>query len=136
MYLTYAEYQTMGGTLDETAFNNFEFEASCLVDWYTFNRLKNETEYPETLKRCVFKLIEMVQAKNTSLSLGNDGSGGVSAIASQSNDGVSISYNVMSASRLFDNAKSEVKSIIQQYLSGVVNSLGHKLLYRGVYPDE
>lgn len=136
MYLTYAEYQTMGGTLDETAFNNFEFEASCLVDWYTFNRLKNETEYPETLKRCVFKLIEMVQAKNTSLSLGDDGSGNATAIASQSNDGVSISYNVMSASRLFDNAKSEVKSIIQQYLSGVVNSLGHKLLYRGVYPDE
>lgn len=136
MYLTYVEYQSMGGTLDETAFNNFEFEARSVIDWYTFNRLKKETEYPEEVKRCIFKLIEMVQAKNTSLSLGDDGSGSTTAIASQSNDGVSISYNVMSASRLFDNAKSEMKATIQQYLNGVVNSLGHRLLYRGVYPDE
>ena len=41
MYLAYEDYQNMGGTLDETAFNDFEFEAETIVDWYTFNRLHN-----------------------------------------------------------------------------------------------
>ena len=27
MYLTFSEYENMGGTLDETAFNDFEYEA-------------------------------------------------------------------------------------------------------------
>ena len=135
MYLTYAEYQSMGGTLSETEFENFEFEARSLIDWYTFNRLNNETEYPEAVKRCVFKLIQLVQAKGTSLPLGN-ASTGTATIASQSNDGVSIRYNVMSASQLFDSVKRETGEVIQRCLNGVVNSLGHRLLYRGVYADE
>lgn len=135
MYLTYAEYQSMGGTLSETEFENFEFEARSLIDWYTFNRLSNETEYPEAVKRCAFKLIQLVQAKGTSLPLENTATG-TATIASQSNDGVSTRYNVMSASQLFDSVKRETGEVIQRYLNGVVNSLGHRLLYRGVYADE
>ena len=40
MYLTYADYQNMGGTLDETAFNDFEYEAETIVNWY-----KTESRY-------------------------------------------------------------------------------------------
>jgi hypothetical protein len=32
MYLTYSEYQDMGGTLDEVTFNDLEFEAEALVN--------------------------------------------------------------------------------------------------------
>lgn len=63
MYLTYAEYTNMGGTLDETAFNDFEFEAESIVDWYTFNRLHNMTTYPEKLKRCMYSLIKVTALK-------------------------------------------------------------------------
>ena len=157
MYLTYAEYQAMGGTLDETAFNDFEFEAECIINWYTFNRLKNETELPVEVKRCMNALIKLAKLKADSMVLGSqteqttedDGQGNVttitkttlSAIASQSNDGVSISYNMVNASQLFEGLKpfvkgGEIDSTVRLYLQGVINSLGQKVLYRGLYENE
>ena len=141
MYITYSEYEEYGGTLTETAFNDCELQAEMLIDWYTFNRLQNEKEYPEKLKKCMYVLIKYV-----ALQSGLDGTGGVDAsgnvsvsggsIASQSNDGVSTSYNVLSAQELIDNAKSKIEDIIKMGLQGVVNSLGRKVLYRGLYPGE
>lgn len=149
MYLTYAEYQNMGGTLDETTFNDFEFEAETIVNWYTFNRLKNDTEYPTELTRCMYKLIELVKLEADAMMLGkqtNQSSEGNTVsqgiyISSQSNDGVSISYNSINASELFNKLSSTekgnvIETTIKRYLNGVVNSLGRKLLYRGLYPNE
>lgn len=139
MYLLYSEYQNMGGTLDETLFNEFEFEAETQVDWYTFNRLRNEEEYPERLKRCMYALISLIYRVQQASMLGDDGSGDSNinaAVASQSNDGVSISYNVMSAHDVVESSKTEIESIIQRYLQGVMNSLGRAVLYRGLYPGE
>lgn len=139
MYLTYEEYVNMGGTLTETAFNEFEFEAECIIDWYTFDRLKKDTEYPEAVKRCVYKIIKIALSKDSSFTLGDDMSGNSTkqgAVVSQSNDGVSISYNAMSATDLFSKADDEIKLAITVYLANVTNSLGHKVLYRGIYPNE
>lgn len=137
MYLTYNEYLNMGGTLDETAFSNYVMDAEMLIDWYTFNRLQSETSIPLRVKQCVFKLISLAEMKAKSFVLGRDATGeGAASVASQSNDGVSISYNTISASQAFDLAKSESEQLIKQYLNGVVNSAGRKLLYRGVYPNE
>lgn len=148
MYLTYDEYQEYGGTLDETTFNDFEFEAESIINWYTFNRLKGETYYPEAVKRCIYRLIYMAKLKADAMQLGmlvsttgETSNNSSPAIQSQSNDGVSISYNVLSASELFNvlaakTKGSEVDQIIQRYLQGIKNSLGRKLLYRGFYPGE
>ena len=137
MYLTYEEYKDMGGTLNETAFNNVEFEARALIDWYTFNRLQNDIIYPEAVKRCVFNLVNIAGKKQQAFSLGQDNEGNItSAISSQSNDGVSISYNTMNASEAFKVSKNEMITVINQYLQGVTNELGRKLLYRGLYPGE
>lgn len=140
MYLTFTEYQNMGGTLNETAFNDFEFEAESIVDWYTFNRLQNDTNYPEKLKQCMYKLIKMAQERQAAMSAGPSESGesteGGATITSRSNDGVSVSYNIISASDLFDKLKNEMASTVQMYLNGVVNELGRKVLYRGFYPGE
>lgn len=148
MYLTYDEYQEYGGTLDETTFNDFEFEAESIINWYTFDRLKNETDYPEAVKRCIYRLIYMAKLKADAMQLGmlvsttgETSNNSSPAIQSQSNDGVSISYNVLSASELFNvlaakTKGSEVDQIIQRYLQGIKNSLGRKLLYRGFYPGE
>ena len=138
MYLTYEEYEIMGGTLDEATFNDYCFEAEAKVNWYTFNRLKNDTIFPEEVKRCVYRLIGLLQdmAKATADGADTDGSGLVAGIASQSNDGVSVSYNTLSAKDMFDNAQAQVEATIKQYLSYVTNELGKKLLYRGMYPDE
>lgn len=137
MYLTYEEYLNMGGTLDEAAFDNYLIDAEMLIDWYTFNRLENETVIPEKVKKCVYKLISLADMKSKAFVLGREVNGeGNASVSSQSNDGVSISYNTISASQAFDLLKSESENIIKQYLNGVVNSLGRKLLYRGIYPDE
>jgi hypothetical protein len=138
MYLTYSEYQDMGGTLDETTFNNMEFEARSYVDYVTFNRLQNEEELPQAVKQCMYYLITLVTDKLNALT-GTDISGtssGGAVISSQSNDGVSVSYNVMAAKDILDSNTKEINNTINRYLQGVVNSLGQKVLYRGLYPGE
>lgn len=138
MYLTYAEYQNMGGTLDETTFNDYEFEARTQIDWYTFNRLQNDTQYPEAVKRCDYALIRLLQDKHQAMLVGQTSADGTvtAGIASQSNDGVSVSFNTLSARDLVDMSKSAIEDTVKRYLQGVVNSLGRKVLYRGVYPNE
>jgi hypothetical protein len=138
MYLTYEQYQSYGGTLDKTTFENYEFEARSLVDWYTFNRLKNQTSYSEGVTRCMYKLIDLAYTKSQALSVGQDvNTGNVNAaIASQSNDGFSTTFNVLSASQAFDLVKNEIQSVIHRSLTHEVNELGQNLLYRGLYPNE
>ena len=142
MYIKYDEYKSYGGTLDETTFNDFSFEASCIINYWTFNRLLNERDVQENVKRCMYKLISIAKQHADSLAIGepsssSDGSTGTSAaIASQSNDGVSVSYNVQSASQIFESSKLEMEDIVRRYLAGVKNSLGQFVLYRGLYPNE
>jgi hypothetical protein len=136
MYLTYEEYQNMGGTLDETTFNDLEFEAEALVNWYTFNRLKKDTTFPEELKRLMKYLINNAQANPIS-SVTNDAAGvSTSVVSSQSNDGVSVSYNVLSAKDTMEALKASSAEAVQRYLQGVMNEAGQLLLYRGIYPNE
>ena len=140
MYLTYEQYQQYGGTLDETTFSDYEFEAQTQVDWYTFNRLQNEETYPEALTRLMYRLIQILEVKAQAIGIASTDSdeenAGNGVVVSQSNDGVSTTYNVMSASELARNSKKDIGNAIQMYLQGVTNSLGRKVLYRGLYPGE
>ena len=138
MYLTYVEYQEMGGTLDETAFNQLEFEARAKIDWWTFNRLQNEVEYTEAVKRCMFALIRLIKDKQDSMVTNAQAGDGTkqAGITHQSNDGVSTSYNVISARSAVEMIKQDIQATIKMYLQGVRNSLGQKVLYRGIYPNE
>jgi len=138
MYLLYSEYQDMGGTLDETTFNDISFEAEARINWYTFNRLENETEIPEKVKKCMFYLIRLINDQRNTTGVGTEsGTSGVGAtVASQSNDGVSISYNVLSASDASKLIEDSLKQAVRMYLQGAKNSLGQNLLYRGLYKGE
>lgn len=146
MYLTYEQYKEYGGALDESAFNMYEFEAASRIDYYTFNRLKKDAgfdeqseEVKEAVYRCEYRLIDLMQTRDTANAVsgeGEDESSTVAGIASQSNDGVSISYNVLSASEASANAQAEIGNTIKMYLSSCRNSLGQRLLYRGIYEDE
>ena len=138
MYLSYEEYLAYGGTLEETAFQQLEFEARSVIDWWTFNRLQDEDTYPEAVKRCMFKLINLINDKQKAMVVDTQAENGTTqaGIASESNDGVSTSYNTMSAKDAVDTIQKEFETTVKMYLSNVKNSLGHKVLYRGVYPDE
>lgn len=142
-YLTYSEYQEMGGTLDETLFSTFLLDAQGYIDWYTFNRLWKEEwrteDVMERVKICVYQLISLVAAKNNLLAPQNTSAGGINVsaqVSQQSNDGVSTTYAVLSGELLFTHAKKEIEESITRYLTGVMNSVGRKLLYRGLYPGE
>lgn len=139
MYLTYDEYIVMGGaTIEQTAFENLEFEARSVIDWWTFNRLQKETTYPEALSRCMFKLISLLQDKQRATAIDPETNtvGMRPGVASESNDGVSTTYNTLSAKEAVDTIQKEIDSTIHTYLAGIRNSLGHNLLYRGIYPNE
>ena len=141
-YLTFAEYSEAGGTLSEADFNYLAYEAESCIDWYTFNRLHNTSNIPEAVKRCEFYLIGLIQERLTALgvyspSSGSGSSSGVNkGIMSMSNDGVSTSFNVLSAKESISAMSTEIGSTIKRYLQGVTNELGRKLLYRGLYPNE
>ena len=139
MYLSYAEYTEMGGTLSETEFNDYEFRAEAIINYATFNRLVNDTEIPDKVKKLVKYIIDMVQKKADSLNLGKGASGSQSGniyITSQSNDGVSASYNGMASTDVFSLCDDEIQSAVRLYLYGVMNEAGRNLLYRGLYKGE
>lgn len=148
MYLTFSEYTEYGGTLDEAAFNDLEFDAESTVNWYTFNRLKKpewaEALDTEELKRCMYQLIKLKQMENELLASSTGGAGwGVgwtkeAGITQESNDGVSTSYNTLSSGELlaqFSGAKTK-EELMDKYLGSIVNDLGRRLLYRGIYKGE
>lgn len=140
MYLTYDEYKKFGGTLEESTFTDFEIRAEMKVNYYTFNRLVNDTEYPSNVKRLMYVLIGLLHKQDEAMSLGqnvgSDSDTSALYIKSQSNDGVSTTYNSMDSNNVFAMCDQKIKSNIETYLQGVMNEAGRKLLYRGLYPGE
>lgn len=149
MYLTYEEYSEYGGTLEETAFNDLEFDAESVINWCTFNRLKRpewaDALNTEELKRCVYQLIRLKQLELELLASSSGGNivGGTgwtkeAGITQESNDGVSTSYNTLSSGELmaYVNGQKTKNDLVRMYLECIVNDLGRKLLYRGIYPGE
>ena len=134
MYLTYDEYKSMGGTLDVTTFTTYEYDAEVEVNNKTFNRLRNEETIPEEVKRCMYKLIELVCTKSKLFANEQEGRG--YQLASQSNDGVSSTYVTFTASELLEKSQMEVEHTVKKYLYGVYTADGRALIYRGLYPNE
>lgn len=123
-YLTYEEYQELGGTLEETPFAILELEAQKNIDKYTLGKLKNLDNQINEVKICEYNLIELLNTYN-SYNLQNK------SIASESTDGYSISYN--GASENVSKAKiNEIKGIIKTYLAECYLEDGTPYLYVGV----
>ena len=134
MYLTYEEYLRMGGTLDEISFDRLEFQAESEINYATFSRLKGDSVIPNEVKRLTHYLVTLMEKKAAAFSLGKGSSADSTYITSQSNDGVSISYNGLAPSDLIELSKTDSLNAIRSYLDGVTNEAGRKLLYRGLYP--
>ena len=125
MYLTYEEYQELGGALEQPVFNRLEMQARSKVDYYTENRLVNDDVLPDGVKLAVMELIDKFYQKSQYL----DPSGGI--VSSESNDGVSVSYANQSASEFLDSFEQTVSGIIKENLLHAKNQAGTSLLYRG-----
>lgn len=74
MYLTFEEYKEKGGMLDETTFNRKETKSRRLLDYWTFERLKNGlNEYEDVVKDLMFEMVEQLGDGQQVKSFGNDG---------------------------------------------------------------
>ena len=84
-YLTYEEYKSLGGNLDETPFNLLEYEARRKIDERTLGRLKGIKQVPLEIKMCVFALINVLSNYSSDKSNNKN-------IASESVGSYSVSY--------------------------------------------
>lgn len=123
-YLTYAEYQDLGGSLaDETSFSILEFEARQSIDKYTFGRLKDLEKQNQEVKMCVYRLINIINSYKE-LEVQNK------AYSSESIDGYSLSFTT--PSRTTAEAKTgEIKDIVKEYLVDCKLDDGTPYLYCG-----
>ena len=76
MFLTYSEYVSFGGTLNETDFDRINIRAEVTLNTHTFGRIKAPDK---KVQRCIYDLIEVENQRD----------GGIQSV---SNDGYSISY--------------------------------------------
>ena len=129
MYLSYSEYENFGGSLDDAAFERYLFKAEGMINRYTLNRLVNCTDIPYAVKRVCYELINVYEKQDQALNVSG-------SISSQSNDGVSVSYSVMSPDSIYQNLENQVENIVKDGLRGVRLENGKSLLYRGIYPGE
>ena len=128
-YLTYAEYKSLGGTLEETPFNLLEYEVRRKIDARTLNRIKDSTSnIPQEVKLCEYCLINSIDKyQKAGSEISNIGN-----VKSENIDGYSISYTTTSEiSEIIKSKEEEVDDIITTYLSGVIFDNEH-LIYCGV----
>lgn len=127
-YLTYTEYQELGGTLSETPFNLLEFASRKQIDENTQARLNGieTSQIPQEVKMCVFNLIDCIEKYNESI----DGVSG--NVESENIDGYSVKYvTVSQVNEIIKNKEVELQDIISSQLFGVIVN-GEHLLYLGV----
>lgn len=116
MYLTEAEYDEIKNGEIPSAYRVTEYKMRMLVDTYTFGRLKDFDKIPEAVKMLMAELIDLTVSHDTE-----------TEIASQSNDGVSVTYREKS-----QTYEEECETLIYTYLDGVKTADGTPVLYRGV----
>ena len=121
-YLTYQEYQLLGGTLEEMHFNLLEFNARKKIDERTFGRLIDKGQEYQEVKLCIYNMITTLNSYS-SYDTQNK------AISSENTDGYSISYGTPQKS-VTEAKNSELEDIMNSYLANVVID-NVPVLYRG-----
>lgn len=121
-YLTYAEYQEMGGTLGEADFNLAEFRCRKRIDRQTFDRIQDMDLVPEAVKLCMMSLIG-IDSK-----VGAEAQVDAPVVTSFNTDGYSESYGKALG---VEDAEKTMSSSIRSMLWGEKNDRGVPLLYRG-----
>lgn len=148
-YLSYNDYIGLGGNLEETVFNRYEFKAENAINFRTFDRItkldltEQSEQFLYALHMTMYELINLYVAQDSYMGLikstTTDEDGNTIPdvrLLGQSNDGVTVTYNVAAAKDAITGINSQIESTIQSGLNGITTSLGRKLLWRGIYPDE
>lgn len=125
-YLTYAEYISLGGTLEQTPFNLLEFEARKQIDLRTQRRLIGLDTIPNEVKLCDFHLISKIEsfAKTIQSTSQNN-------VTQETIDGYSIAYlSPSEISNIVSSKNFELQDIMLNDLYGVIVNKEH-IIYNG-----
>lgn len=119
-YLTYSEYQEIGGKLQQMPFNLLEYRARKEIDRNSFNRFASVNDYPQELKLCINDLINEIQNYNE---IGNK--------VSETVGNYSVNFN----KPVTTEEQKTLNNIIKSYLSETkINDV--PVLYCGVDIDD
>lgn len=122
-YITYEEYQQVGGVCDDlTAFNRYIDRACGIIDVATHNRIEAMEEVPRQAKAACRDLVEY-------LSNNADTSG--KTVASRSQSAGSVSESESYTVKSLDDMRNDVENLLFDYLGSVTDDKGTPLLYRG-----
>ena len=125
-YLTYLEYQSLGGTLEETPFNLLEFEARKQIDLRTQRRLIGVESIPSEVKLCDFHLISKIESFANTIQSASQNN-----VSQETIDGYSVAYlSPSEISNIVASKNTELQDIMLTDLYGVkVN--GEHIIYNG-----
>lgn len=108
-FLTFEQYQEMGGTLDETQFDRIEYRSEKII----LSRINCPIEIDEDVKRCVFELISFLNSSTNN--------GVINNIRRIGNDGYSVS--MINNSNKYEDLYG-IDGIINAYLHKYIKSRG------------
>ena len=120
-YITYDEYNKIGGVLDSAAFNRYSLRTFSRIRQETYGRIDKMSAVPNEVKHLCRDLIEYMNNnlnQDKSLSSTSQSQGG----ASESEVYVYIKPS---------EHESHITDIINDYLASVTDDNGTPLLYRG-----
>lgn len=125
-YLTYLEYQSLGGTLEETPFNLLEYEARKQIDLRTRRRLIGVDEIPQEVKLCDYHLIDKISNYATTTQTASSNN-----VMNESIDGYSVTYlSPTEVNGIIASKNSELQDIMLSDLYGVIVN-GEHVIYNG-----
>lgn len=119
-YLSYDEYQSIGGTLAEAAFKRNIDRAELMIDRRTQERLKGFESLPEEVKPLCRDLVEYI-AENTVQK----------AITSRSQSAGGVSESESYATLTAEEYSARLDEMFADYLSAVYTDNGICVLYKG-----
>ena len=119
IYLTYAEYKEIGGTLDETAFNRNIDRACVMIDVRTQSRLECFEEIPQSVKVVCTDLVEYISTNTVE-----------KAVTSRSQSAGGVSESESYATKTAEDYSADLDRIFEP-LQVVKTKNGISILYKG-----
>lgn len=125
-YLTYLEYQSLGGTLEETPFNLLEYEARKQIDLRTKKRLVGLETIPNEVKLCDYHLIDKIMSFANTIQKASQNN-----VANESIDGYSVTYlSPTEIQNIVSSKNYELQDIMITDLYGVIVNNEH-IIFNG-----
>ena len=120
IYLTYDEYNAIGGICDLTAFNRNIDRACGIIDNATHNRIECMAKVPQKAKALCRDLVEYLVENN-----------GVKIVTSKSQSAGGVSESESYANKTADDVYGDIQNMLYDYLGNETDDNGTPLLYRG-----